>query len=163
MARAQAATGATDPTPARVEAGSLYEHVGGHDGLHRLVATWYPTVLADPLLQPLFGGGHADHVPHLTAFLAEVFGGPSRYTDELGGFPTLLAPHRGKRIREDQRQRFVDLFLQAADTAGLPADDRTRDALRSYLRFGTLVAVHNSHATGDTDLHPCQEVPRWSW
>ena len=142
---------------------SLYEHVGGAEGLHRLVSTWYPTVLADPLLQPLFGAGHADHVPHLTAFLAEVFGGPTHYTDQLGGFPAVLAPHRGKRIDEDQRQRFIDLFLRAADTAGLPDDERTRDALRSYLAFGTEVAVRNSHATGAADLHPCQEVPRWDW
>jgi hemoglobin len=142
---------------------SLYEHVGGEDGLHRLVAAWYPTVLADPLLRPLFGAGHADHVAHLTAFLVEVFGGPSRYTDQLGGFPALLAPHRGKQIREDQRQRFMELFLQAADTTGLPGDAPTRDALRAYLDFGTRVAMQNSHATRDADLHPCQEVPRWSW
>ena len=143
--------------------GSFYERVGGEDGLHRLVAAWYPTVLADPLLGPLFGAGHADHVPHLTAFLVEVFGGPSRYTHQLGGFPALLAPHRDKRIREDQRQRFVELFLQAADTSGLPGDAPTRDALRAYLDFGTDVAMQNSHATSDADLHPCQEVPRWSW
>ena len=142
---------------------TLYEHFGGQEGLQRLVTAWYSTVLADPLLQPLFGAGHVDHVPHLTAFLAEVFGGPPRYTDELGGFPALLAPHRGKRIGEDQRQRFVELFLQAADTAGCPADARTRDALRSYLEFGTAVAVQNSHAAGDADLHACQEIPRWSW
>ena len=150
----------TGPAP---EAGTLYEHVGGEEGLHRLVALWYPTVLADPLLRPLFGGGHADHVDHLIAFLAEVFGGPSRYTDELGGFPALLAAHRGKGIAEDQRRRFVELFLQAADTAGLPDDDRTRSALRGYLEFGTEVAVRNSHAAADADLHPCQEVPTWSW
>lgn len=142
-------------------AGSLYEHVGGTEGLRRLVAAWYPTVLTDPLLQPLFGAGHPAHVDHLAAFLAEVFGGPTRYTDELGGFPALLAPHEGKAIREDQRRRFVDLFLAAADTAGLPDDARTRDALRDYLEFGTEVAVQNSHATGADGLHPCQEVPRW--
>ena len=163
MARAEATTGAQEPTTDGIEAGSLYEHVGGHDGLHRLVAAWYPTVLADPLLHPLFGGGHADHIPHLTAFLAEVFGGPRRYTDELGGFAALLAPHRGKGIREDQRRRFVELFLRAADTAALPDDVRTRDALRGYLEFGTLVAMQNSHAAADTELHPCREVPRWSW
>jgi hemoglobin len=75
---------------ATADGASLYEHVGGQDGLHRLVAAWYPTVLADPLLQSLFGAGHAghaDHVPRLTAFLAEVVGRPTRCTDELGGFP----------------------------------------------------------------------------
>ena len=163
MADVEARTGTAGPRPDGVVVSSLYEHVGGHDGLHRLVASWYSAVLADPLLQPLFGAGHADHVPHLTAFLAEVFGGPPRYTDELGGFPALLEPHRGKQIREDQRRRFVELFLQAADTAGLPDDARTRDALRGYLEFGTVVAVQNSHATSDAGLHSCREVPRWSW
>ncbi len=140
---------------------TLYEHVGGEPALHRLVAAWYPTVLADPLLHPLFGDGHDGHVDHLTAFLAEVFGGPPRYTAELGGFPALLAPHRGRQIREDQRQRFVDLFVAAADATGFPADARSRDALTGYLEFGTRVAVQNSHATDDVGLHPCQEVPRW--
>lgn len=142
---------------------TLYDHVGGTDGLHRLIATWYPTVLADPLLRPLFGDGDPGHVPHLTALFAEVFGGPTTFTDELGGFPALLAPHRGLAITEEQRRRFVDLFMAAADPAGLPADARTRDALRGYLEFGTEVAVQNSHATGDGDLHECQEIPRWNW
>jgi hemoglobin len=142
---------------------TLYDHVGGGDGVHRLVAAWYPTVLADPLLAPLFGEGRPEHVPHLTAFLSEVFGGPRRYTEELGGFPALLAPHRGKHIREDQRARFVDLFLAAADVAAWPSDTRTRDALRAYLDFGTEVAAQNSSAVSDDDLHPCQEVPRWDW
>jgi len=151
-----------DDTTATGEA-TLYEHVGGSDGIHRLVATWYPRVLADPLLHPLFGAGSPSHVPHLTAFFAEVFGGPARYTAELGGFPALLAPHRGKKIGEEQRRRFVDLFLAAADDVGWPDDERTRTALRGYLEFGTQVAVQNSHADSDADLHPCQEVPRWDW
>ena len=142
---------------------TLYEHVGGGEGVHRLVAAWYPKVLADPLLHPLFGEGSPDHVAHLTAFLAEVFGGPPRYTEELGGFPALLAPHRGKQIREDQRRRFVDLFLATADEVAWPDDERTRRALAAYLDFGTEVAVQNSHAVADADLHACQEVPRWSW
>ena len=142
---------------------SLYDHVGGWEGLYALVAAWYPTVLADPLLQPLFGAGHAHHVSHLTAFLAEVFGGPTQYTDQLGGFPALLAPHRGQQISEEQRQRFITLFLAAADSVGLPPDRRTRNALRDYLDFGTAAAVQNSHAATDEQLHPCQEVPTWSW
>ncbi len=30
---------------ATADGASLYEHVGSQDGLHRLVAAWYPTVL----------------------------------------------------------------------------------------------------------------------
>jgi hemoglobin len=142
---------------------TLYEHAGGEESLHRFVEIFYGRVLEDPLLQPLFGRGHPDHVPHLTALLAEVFGGPTRYSDEHGGFPALLAAHRGKKIDESQQQRFVELFLAAADDAGLPVDAPFRRALRSYVVFGAEVAARNSHASTDADLHPCQEIPRWDW
>lgn len=144
-------------------AGTLYEHIGGHDALQRLVAAWYPTVLTDPELQPLFGSGHRDHVPHLTAFFAEVFGGPAEYTEHLGGFPQLLSAHRDKSISEHQRVRFVELFLAALDASDIPNDERTRRAFVGYLEFGTQVAAQNSLAVSDDGLHPCQEVPRWSW
>ena len=42
--------------------------------LHDLKDTFYRSVLKDPLLQPLFGAGKAEHVDHLTAFTAESFG-----------------------------------------------------------------------------------------
>lgn len=139
---------------------TLYNRLGGESEIREIVAAWYPTVLADPLLHPLFGDGHPDHVDHLTAFLAEVFGGASRYTDELGGFPALLEAHRGLAITEEQRRRFVGLFIVAFDAHSDDADLRT--SVADYLEFGTEVAVVNSHARSDADLHPCQEVPRWS-
>lgn len=142
---------------------TLFEHAGGVAGIHRVVAHWYPRVLADPLLHPLFGEGQPTHVDHLTAFFAEVFGGPSRYTDELGGFPSLLEAHRGLEIEEAQRRRFVELFLDSADAVGLPDDEPFRAALTRYLEFGTEVALVNSHATTDDELHDCQVVPRWDW
>jgi hemoglobin len=37
-------------------------------GLHRLEEVFYSKVLADPLLQPLFGKGQPHHVEHLTWF-----------------------------------------------------------------------------------------------
>jgi hemoglobin len=142
---------------------TLFEHAGGVDALHRVVAHWYPRVLADPLLHPLFGAGQPTHVDHLTAFFAEVLGGPPRYSDDLGGFAALLAAHRGLRIEEAQRRRFVELFLDSADAVGLPADTSFRDALTRYLEFGTEVALVNSHATTEDELHSCQVVPQWGW
>jgi len=35
--------------------------------------------------------------------------------------------------------------------------------VRRYLDFGTEVAVVNSHARDDSDLHACQVVPTWDW
>src|SRR6266508_6643451 len=79
---------------------TLYDHAGGEQGLHRLEDTFYSSVLVDPILQPLFGAGQPQHVDHLTAFTAESFGGPNRFTKELG-FAHLIAVHRGLRITEE--------------------------------------------------------------
>jgi hemoglobin len=141
---------------------TLFEHAGGEQALHRLEDMFYSSVLADPLLQPLFGAGKPEHVDHLTAFTAESFGGPDRFTRELG-FAHLIDVHRGLRITEEQRQRFVELYLQALDNAGMPTDPEFREAVREHVEFGSKVAMQNSHATTDAELHPLREVPRWTW
>jgi hemoglobin len=141
---------------------TLFEHAGGEEGLHRLEDAFYPSVLADPLLQPLFGAGRPEHVDHLTAFTAESFGGPDRFSRELG-FDHLIAVHRGLRITEEQRLRFVELYLAALDTAGMPTDPEFREAVREHVEFGSRVATRNSLATTDEELHPLREVPRWTW
>src|SRR5580692_6356106 len=141
---------------------SIYDHAGGHDALHHFVEVFYTSVLADPLLQPLFGAGQPGHVDHLTAFEAESFGGPDDFTRQLG-FAHLIDVHRGLQITEAQRQRFVDLYLAAADKARLPDDPPFREALRSHVEFGSHVAMQNSHAETDEQLHPLREVPVWRW
>ena len=142
---------------------TLYEHAGGEEAIHHLEEIFYASVLADPLLQPLFGAGQPHHVDHLTAFTSESFGGPDRFTRELGGFDGLIAAHRHKHISEEQRQRFVELYLAALDQAGLPDDPAFREAVREHVEFGSQVAVQNSHAETDDELHPLREVPRWTW
>ena len=142
---------------------SLFEHAGGEQALHRLEQVFYDSVLADPVLQPLFGAGRPEHVDHLTAFDAETFGGPDTFTREMGGFGELIAVHRGLRITEEQRLRFVELYMAAADTAGLPDDPPFRQAVMEHIEFGTHVAMQNSNARTDDELHPLREVPRWTW
>ncbi len=141
---------------------TLYEHAGGEEALHRLEQIFYDSVLRDPLLQPLFGSGQAQHVDHLTMFTAESFGGPDRFTRELG-FAHLIAIHRGLEITEEQRERFVELYMAALDEAGLPDDEPFRRAVREHVEFGSKVAMQNSNAKSDADLNPLREVPRWTW
>ena len=141
---------------------TLYEHAGGEEALHRLEQLFYDSVLQDPLLQPLFGDGQPQHVEHLTMFTAETFGGPDRFTRELG-FQHLIDVHRGLAITEEQRRRFVELYTAALDAAGLPADAPFREAVLEHIEFGTQVAKQNSNARTDEELHPLREVPRWNW
>jgi hemoglobin len=141
---------------------TLYEAAGGDDGIHGLEEIFYSSVLADPLLQPLFGQGQAKHVEHLTWFTAESFGGPDRFSQELG-FAHLIDVHRGLHITEEQRQRFVDLYAAALDTTGMSEDEDFRRAVLEHVEFGTRVAMQNSNAPSDGELHPLREVPRWTW
>ena len=137
---------------------SLFEHAGG-----QFIEIFYASVLADPVLQPLFGAGRPEHVDQLTAFDCESFGGPAEFSRSMGGFAHLIDVHRGLQIAEPQRQRFVDLYMAAADKAGLPDDPPFRQALREHVEFGSQVAMQNSHARTDDELHPIREVPMWTW
>ena len=141
---------------------TMFEHAGGLDAIHRLEDTFYASVLTDSLLQPLVGNGQPEHVNHLTAFTAESFGGPDTFTRELG-FQHLIDVHRRLNITEAQRQRFVDLCRAALDKSDMPTDARFRDAVMAHIEFGTHVAMQNSNAATDDELHPLREVPLWTW
>jgi hemoglobin len=141
---------------------SLHEHAGGDEAIHRLEEIFYDKVLEDPILRLVFTERMPTHVDHLTWFTAESFGGPDRFTRELG-FQYIIDVHRHLKITDEQKQRFVDLYLQALEEAGLPDDEPFRNAVQSHLEFGSNVAQQNSWAETDFDLHPIREVPHWSW
>jgi hemoglobin len=45
----------------------------------------------------------------------------------------------------------------------MPSDAEFREAVREHVEFGSRVAMQNSHAATEADLHPRREVPRWTW
>lgn len=141
---------------------SLYDHAGGDVALHRLEELFYDKALADPLLRRLFSERVPTHVDHLTWFTAESFGGPDRFTASLG-FEYIIDVHRHLEISDEERERFVALYLEALDEAGLPDDEPFRQAVREHVEFGARVAQQNSRAETDSELHPIREVPRWQW
>ena len=141
---------------------TLYEHAGGDEGLHRLEERFYAKALADPVLKILFTKRVPTHVDHLTWFTAESFGGPDRFTRDLG-FRYIIDVHRGLHITDEQRERFVAAYLESLDEAGLPDDEPFRQAVREHVEFGAGVAQQNSWAKSDADLHPIREVPHWNW
>jgi len=153
----------TNPNkPEATKVGTLYEHAGGDEALHRLEELFYDRALADPILKTLFRERVPTHVDHLTWFTAESFGGPDRFTQSVG-FQHLIDVHRHLNITDEQRERFVALYLEALDEAGLPDDGPFREAVRSHVEFGANVAQQNSQAETDADLHPIRAVPHWQW
>ncbi|RJL31698.1 group II truncated hemoglobin [Bailinhaonella thermotolerans] len=153
-----------EPTGVRGTGGAvptLYAWAGGAEAFERLTEIFYRRVLADDLLEPLFRHMDPEHPRHVAHWLAEVFGGPARYTDEHGGYPHMLSKHLGKGITEAQRRRWVALLHDAADDAGLPTDPEFRAAFASYLEWGTRLALANSQP-GATPPRKAP-VPRWGW
>jgi hemoglobin len=132
----------------------------GNAALHHLEEIFYTKVLADPVLKSLFTERRPHHVDHLTWFTAESFGGRDRFTRELG-FQHIIDAHRHLQISDDQRERFVALYMETLDDAGLPDDEPLREAVRSDIEFGARVAQQNSWAETDADLSPIRNVPRW--
>ncbi len=140
---------------------TLYEWAGGAVAFGRLTEAFYARVREDELLEPVFRGMDENHPAHVALWLAEVFGGPPRYTEERGGYPHMLEKHRGRALTEEQRRRWVELICDAADDAGLPADPEFRSAFVAYIEWGTRLAVGNSQPGAEPP--PKAPVPRWGW
>ena len=140
---------------------TLYEWAGGEAAFTRLTEAFYTRVRADDVLGELFAHMPEDHPEHVAIWLAEVFGGPAAYTEEHGGYPHMLAKHRGLGLTEEQRFRWVQLVCLAADDAALPDDPEFRSAFVAYVEWGTRLAVANSQPGAEPA--PQAPVPRWGW
>jgi hypothetical protein len=66
--------------------------------------------------------------------------------------PTLFEHAGGEEALHRLEQVFYDSVL---------ADPLLRP--REHVEFGSKVAMQNSHAESDDELHPLREVPRWTW
>jgi CDGSH-type Zn-finger protein/truncated hemoglobin YjbI len=148
--------------PQSSETPTLFEWAGGLPALTRLTRLFYDKyVKADPLIGPLFAQMAPDHPERVATWLAEVFGGPTRYSEEHGGYSHMISQHLGKCLTEEQRARWAALICRSADESGLPADPEFRSAFVSYIEWGTRLAVENSQ----TEAHPPpnMRVPKWGW
>ncbi|MEU4222185.1 CDGSH iron-sulfur domain-containing protein [Actinoplanes sp. NPDC026623] len=151
-----------DPVRSPDQDPTLFEWAGGLPALRRMTRIFYGKyVPQDELLTRLFADMRPDHPERVATWLAEVFGGPSHYTERYGGYTHMISEHIGKRLTEPQRRRWAALMGQAADDAGLPNDAEFRAAFTAYLEWGTRIAVENSQ----TDARPPEgmKVPRWWW
>ena len=157
--------GFRDPLPPELATHppSLYEWAGGIAMFERLTSHFYYAILSepDPILEPVFRGMDPDHPRHVAAWLAETFGGPTTYTDELGGYEHMLAKHRNLSLTEAQRRRWVARILDAADHVGLPTDPDFRSTFVAYLEWGTRIAVINSQPDAAVMEHA--PIPHWGW
>jgi hemoglobin len=141
---------------------TLYEWAGGSEAFDRMINAFYDRVEQDDLLAPFFPDGvHEEHRHNVAAWWSEVFGGPSTYTDQVGGYERMISKHVGLGITAEERLRFATLMSIAADDAAMPSDPEFRSALVAYLEWGTRLALGNSQEGAEVVEHA--PVPRWGW
>jgi len=116
--------------------------------LPRLTERFYERVKGDTLLAPVFAHMSSEHPAHVAAFLAEVLGGPTAYSERHGGHPHMIRQHLNRHLSQAQRRAWVALLLDTADELGMPDDPEFRSALVGYLEWGSRLAVINSQAGG---------------
>ena len=141
---------------------TLYEWLGGMPALNSLMTRFYDRVKDDSLLGPIFARMGSDHPAHVAAFLAEVLGGPTAYSEQHGGHPNMIEHHLNRHLTQEQRSRWVSLLLETADELRMPDDPEFRSALVSYLEWGSRLAVINSQP-GASKTDPLAPMPKWGW
>jgi hemoglobin len=141
---------------------TLTAWLGGEERLKALMARFYEKVPHDPVLARVFADMEPHHARHVAAFIAEVFGGGTPYTDQGGSHAHMIGRHLGRHLTETQRRRWIALMLETVDELGLPDDPEFRAALVGYLEWGTRLAVLNSQ-DGVTAPDAATPMPVWGW
>ena len=141
---------------------SIYEAVGGDEALLALAEAWHHRCLADPAVAHAFHGGvHPQHTERLASYWAEQLGGPSRYTESIGGYPSVIAMHSGNGPHEQMDGRAIAAFVLALDDAGIPTDPELRSTLIAW--FGWATARLNHRWESPDEVPADVELPQWDW
>lgn len=142
---------------------TVYDAVGGIDGLVRLASAWHDRVLADEVVSHAFSHGYrADHTARLAAYWAEALGGPTTYSQQYGDETSVVRIHSGNGPHDEMDRRAIDCFDQALIDAELARDERLRLVLHDYFSWATTTTMSHYHRSAD-DVPDGLRIPHWSW
>lgn len=97
---------------------TLYEALGGDAAIRRLVEAFYPIVVEDPLIGPLFPEDIGPVMDKQHKFLSQFFGGPSLYSD-VYGHPMMRARHMPFPITRERADAWLACMARALDAIGV--------------------------------------------
>lgn len=142
---------------------SIFEAVGGIEGLHRLAEAWHHRVMADEVVAHAFSQGfRADHVERLAAYWAEALGGPAAYSSSFGDETSVVKMHSGNGEHREMDRRAIECFDQALVDTGLAADPVLGRVLHDYFAWATTSTMARYHRSAE-DVPEGLKLPRWSW
>ena len=142
---------------------TVYEAVGGFDGVLKLAHAWHVRVLEDEVVSHAFSHGyHPQHTERLAAYWAEALGGPTTYSEQYGDETSVVRTHSGNGPHEEMDQRAIACFDQALQDTGLDRDERIRSVLHDYFAWATTTTMSRYHGSAD-DVPAGLLIPKWSW
>lgn len=142
---------------------TIYEAVGGLDGLLKLAAAWHARVLADEIVSHAFSHGyHPQHTERLAAYWAEALGGPALFSSQYGDETAVVRMHSGNGVHEEMDRRAIACFDQALDDVGLAREAQLSRVLHDYFAWATTTTMARYHHTA-ADVPEGLTVPKWSW
>ncbi|ANE45082.1 globin [Paenibacillus swuensis] len=110
-----------------LQALTFYELLGEAEGVTRLVHTFYPIVLQDEELAPLFAESNIDSVMEKQVmFLTQFFGGPLLFT-EAYGHPMMRARHMHFALTPELASAWLRCMKEALVQLG--TEEALRDAV----------------------------------
>jgi hemoglobin len=126
-----------DPSP------SLYDRLGGYDGIAAIVDDFLPRLLDDPILGLYWKGKCTDSLKRdrqlIVDFLVSAFGGPVTY---LGR--SMKVSHEGLRITDDEWRCFIGHVTAALVNQGIA--ERESSELLAAAESLKADIVETSHA-----------------
>jgi hemoglobin len=125
---------------------SLYDRVGGQEFFDALVERFYDGVEADPVLRPLYPDDLSGSRRHLALFLAQYFGGPSRYNEERG-HPRLRMRHAPFVIGGAEHDAWLAHMTRSVCASGLDAKDEA-DVLAYFTSAAAMLRNQVDSADG---------------
>jgi hemoglobin len=118
-------------------------------------------VSGNTTLAPVFAHMNPGDAKHVAAFLAEVLGGPTTYSQEHGGRAHMIRQHLNRHLTHAQRREWISLLQDTADELRMPDDPEFRSALIGYLEWGSRFAVINSQPGAEINAEA--PMPKWGW
>ena len=135
----------------------LYQRIGGHEGISRLLRHFYADVRQDPLIGPIFNAQIKDwnhHLEIIASFWETLIGGPSTYARPMP------LKHLPIGLRKEDFERWLFLW-QANCRAQLPRDvakemidlaDHIAHRLRMILGISIHDNLRRSEGTSDHEV-----------
>jgi hemoglobin len=141
---------------------TLFESLGGMDGVLRLAHAWHERCLADDVVAHAFSHGyHPQHSERLAAYWAEAWGGPPAYSTTYGTESSVVRMHSGNGSHDDMDSRAIACFAMALDDVGT-ADPELKRTLLDYFTWTTTTTM-TAYPRSPQDVPEGLRLPRWSW